>query len=77
MFKQEALTAAAKKTELAKETNGKAILASKDQGAIAKAFTTGNKKQKEGKSNKDKLAFYAFEVINALKIYKQGKKANV
>jgi hypothetical protein len=77
VFEPEASTAAAKKTEPAEETNGGAAPASGDQSATAGAPTAGNETQEEGGSDEDELAFHAFELIDALEVYKQGEKANV
>jgi hypothetical protein len=77
VFEPEASTTAAKKTDPAEETNGRAAPGSEDQGATAEASTTGNKKQEEDGGDEDELAFHAFELIDALEVYKQGEKANV
>jgi len=77
VFEPEASTAAAKENEHAEEENDGAAPASEDQGVTAEASTAGNKKHEEGGDDEDELAFHAFELIDALEVYKKGEKANV
>ncbi|KAE9364871.1 restriction of telomere capping protein 5 [Stipitochalara longipes BDJ] len=76
VFEPEASTAVTKKTDLTEETNGKPAPASEDHGIPAEPSTTGNKKQEESGDDEDELAFHAFELIDALEVYKQSEKAN-
>ena len=70
VFEKEDSTAA-KKTDPAEETNGKAAPESGSQ-----ASTTENANH-EADNDEDELAFHAFELIDALEVYQNGEKADV
>jgi TLD/Domain of unknown function len=59
------------------ETNGRAAATHEDQGAAAGASTIGTKKQEQVGGDEDELAFHAFELMDALEAYEQGKRFQV
>lgn len=71
VFEPEASNAKKIDTE---ETNGGAVPASEDQVPMVEALTIADE---EGGSDQDELVFHAFELIDALEVYKQGEKASV
>jgi hypothetical protein len=77
VFEPESSTAAANKTDPAEKTNGGAAPMSENQVATAEASAMGSKNQEEGGGDEDELAFHAFELIDALEVYKQAEKAKV
>ncbi|PMD13297.1 restriction of telomere capping protein 5 [Hyaloscypha hepaticicola] len=77
VFEPEASTGTAKETDSAEESKGVAIPTSGSQGETAKAPTTLNTDQKEVGDDDEELAFHAFEIIDALEIYKQAEKFNI
>lgn len=77
VFEPEASTGTAKETDSAEESKAVAIPTSGSQGETAKAPTTLNTDQKEVGDDDEELAFHAFELIDALEVYKQAEKFNI
>jgi hypothetical protein len=77
LFEPEASTATAKDTDSAEETKGAVVSTSESQAETAKSSTTLNTDQEEVGDDDEELAFHAFELIDALEVYKQAEKIDI
>jgi hypothetical protein len=77
VFEPEASSTTAKETDSAEETKSVAVPTSEGQGAAVKASTMCHTDQDKVGGDEEELAFHAFELIDALEVYKQAEKLNI